>query len=383
MSKIVLAKAAIIFLFLSYILDPSGSFGLKYPLAFFGCLLSVCFIRGNFLEIVGFLVYFLYVLSYPILSSIFLQIDVGSALSQVIFIIYGLVFFPARFVSRYDAEDGFSNLLGFMFLLPILMVLSYQIAGLFGLNIYNLFTKFFITFDYGFFGIHHKEEYAGSFSNAYFRWSGLFIFIFGFYLIQNQVGRATGCFMAVLATTSFGIIFFTSVFYFIHSFIFKYKSYSRFVVVLIFLSLLPIVSDVILYKFSFEDASANVKIGHVLSFYEHFSSLSQVFIGDGFGSRFYTAGFDNFTVETEISILNMLRQGGIFFTVPFFFIIGWLIFKSIRVGRTTDGLLVFIIFLFTATNPLLMSPLFVFVYVFTLVLVLDHHDKGLRSSINV
>lgn len=109
-----------------------------------------------------------------------------------------------------------------------------------------------------------------------------------------------------------------------------------------------------------KNSSSGAKDGHIISYIEMFSQNPSYFlIGTGPGSYFYSKGFGEFTTNTEISYLELVRMFGVFFSV---FIVGiylrpFFLIKCIESFENLSLAIAYLAYLFIAgTNPLLIGP---------------------------
>jgi len=151
------------------------------------------------------------------------------------------------------------------------------------------------------------------------------------------------------------------VFFILFYLLYYKKALLSFIFTLSFTSLFGVV--LVLQLLSEINHSNIVKTGHLESSMSLFSEnpLRFLLVGTGPGSMFYTTGFDEVTVQTELTYLELIRNYGLIFTLLFIFIF-CIPFLNIINNNKYDKLLKFSLFigylsyLFIAgTNPLLIS----------------------------
>lgn len=115
--------------------------------------------------------------------------------------------------------------------------------------------------------------------------------------------------------------------------------------------------------------SYTVKIGHLLSYFEHFSNHIGVLIfGQGIGSTIYSTGVHRTVTVTELTYLELVRIWGLPITIIFGTILLIPIYKELKNHSISHLFIAYIAYLFIAgTNPLLLSStgMLVLVYVFS------------------
>lgn len=166
--------------------------------------------------------------------------------------------------------------------------------------------------------------------------------------------------------------------------IFIYKLYrnKKLTLFSLFLCIFSIVALIVIYKLMTEvgDKSLNIKLEHKNSYLHLFfiNPLRYFLIGDGPGALFYSSGFDNYVLLTELSYFDLIRRFGlinttillIIFLLPlfkiycsypseFFFcmLVGYIAFYFIAgtnpyfLGST--GFSVFVVYVYIAQNNIL------------------------------
>lgn len=169
-------------------------------------------------------------------------------------------------------------------------------------------------------------------------------------------------FLAICCTASRGTIFFSLIgFIFISGYnFFKLKKTVHSLTLFIGLALFVIVflslgsSIAFLNLFNIEDKSNSMKMDHILSFLELVDSHPGILLtGSGLGSEYYTQGFNDYTWQTEVAAIDMIRYFGIFGTL--------IIMAAILVPLKKNSMFVsyyvpfFLYFLNAQTNPLIFN----------------------------
>lgn len=145
--------------------------------------------------------------------------------------------------------------------------------------------------------------------------------------------------------------------YLCYTFYIKKKVFKSAFLIVLFFSF-ALVGTVLLL--TVKNSSSGAKDGHIISYIEMFSQNPSYFlIGTGPGSYFYSKGFGEFTTNTEISYLELVRMFGVFFSV---FIVGiylrpFFLIRYIESFENLSLVIAYLAYLFIAgTNPLLIGP---------------------------
>jgi hypothetical protein len=166
---------------------------------------------------------------------------------------------------------------------------------------------------------------------------------------------------ALFATgTRANILSIAMVFYFIHLYyVFYVKKRMTFSVLYFLIGCAGLLFAVYL-MFTVKNSSSVAKDGHVVSYIELFSGRpSYVLFGQGPGAWFYSKGFKEFTTNTELSYLELIRMFGSFFAAGIVLIYCYplLGLLSRKTFFSFSIAISYIAYLFIAgTNPLLIGP---------------------------
>lgn len=120
---------------------------------------------------------------------------------------------------------------------------------------------------------------------------------------------------------------------------------------------------------SSSEVSNTVKLGHLLSYIEHFSNHIGVLIfGQGIGGTIYSTGVHSTVTVTELSYFELVRIWGLPVTLIFGIVLLAPIYKELKKQTVSHLFIAYLAYLFIAgTNPLLLSStgMLVLVYVFS------------------
>lgn len=120
---------------------------------------------------------------------------------------------------------------------------------------------------------------------------------------------------------------------------------------------------------SSSEISNTIKLGHLLSYFEHFSNhIGVLLFGQGIGGTIYSTGVHSTVTVTELSYFELVRIWGLPVTLLFGTILLAPIYKELKKQSVSHLFIAYIAYLFIAgTNPLLFSStgMLVLVYVFS------------------
>lgn len=125
----------------------------------------------------------------------------------------------------------------------------------------------------------------------------------------------------------------------------------------LYLKLYGFISDI-----TMQSGSSQAKIGHIISIVEiMLNDIQKLLFGMGGGSSFYS-GYLGYTVSnSEVSQLECLRRFGIIYSALFFGYIFLIIYNMYKANQKMLSWGLFMLFIATASNPQLMSPMFLIV----------------------
>ena len=127
------------------------------------------------------------------------------------------------------------------------------------------------------------------------------------------------------------------------------------------------------------ELSNQVKLGHLLSYIEHFSKHTGILLfGQGIGSTMYTSGINSIVSVTELTYFELIRVWGLPVSIIFVFILLIPIYYEIKSGSISYLFIAYLAYLFIAgTNPLLLSStgMLVLVYVFSQTFSMDAQNN--------
>ena len=232
----------------------------------------------------------------------------------------------------------------------------------------------------------------GYIPGVYYRWTMLLIPATVLSL-GSHLSRRALLIVAVLLTLSTGVIVFTLAGLILAALLSDRQTLRRVTAVLLIVFLVAGIAAAAGYspllgwitsKFSPEQRGAERKLAQV----ENIARLvtqdgTTLMVGMGVGSTFYSEFLQQQVVGVEVSQADMIRQFGLPYSLAFFLYVGWLALRLIRVGGRAllwgSGLLAF--FCATATNPLLLSPVFFAVLVLARALLHVSTEKSELSGL--
>ncbi|WP_157619163.1 hypothetical protein [Psychromonas aquimarina] len=135
-------------------------------------------------------------------------------------------------------------------------------------------------------------------------------------------------------------------------------------------------SDFSIAMFSLSDEGTSHKIKHAISFIDWVNNYN-IFFGEGLASLYFSSASNEFTSQTEITILDNIRYFGIVLTIVFYFAILFPSF-SIAPWKVDNGfpLVVMLIYiLMSITNPMLVNSVGFIVVLWYWSEILHHEDK--------
>lgn len=357
----------------SNIIDVGGGLGLKYLSS--GMLMLLLFgkrkMKLNYIELVLFMVLPVSLFAY---SYLFCSVSLSAALSSVTFclaVIFSIVIANERVV----IDDILKYFLRVMYAIAaatiIVFFMAYvlKVTGNSGIYI-DLGSYLQHSLRMGFFGYNYISGILMPI--VYCRCSMFLIFALSVACYYKDKRAITVIFSANMLVTSTANILFSVVimmFYILGGLVSKKcKILTGTVGGLGVVSIILIKYQDIYMKFYeyFDDLtmgsySSKIKLGHISSILENMFSSVRIFLfGMGGGSSFYSKGLERVVTNTEVSQFECWRRFGTIYTLLFFLYILYVICKTYRLGKQyrmiSIGLLM--LFLATASNPQLLSPLF-------------------------
>jgi len=116
-----------------------------------------------------------------------------------------------------------------------------------------------------------------------------------------------------------------------------------------------------------ETYSSTIRYAHLISFINHISqNIFTIIFGDGLGTVFYTFATNEFVTKTELEHINIMRIFGLPWMIIFNYFV---VYLSINMIRNTEeeikgiGYSLLASLIVASTNPLLITPLFMFILV--------------------
>lgn len=273
---------------------------------------------------------------------------------------------------------GFLNSI---FFISILTIIVYVIFIIFPSYIIPI-SEFLDSREIGMFGLKAIEQ--SSLPGVYFKISLFYNFAFIIYLYNKNFLKACIVLIAIILSFSKSSLFIAGIILIFYP-ISTVKSYNgKFILSkqkIIFLLLIPLlvlclillsqdkISD--LYTYYYESLigksdTVNVRVEHfkslILLFKEH--PIYLIF-GQGAGTEFYTSGFNEYVNNIEIDHFNTIRKFGILWSGIFFF---FNLFIPLNLMCKCSilkyiGIAYILTFILVGTNPLLISPFFLMLFV--------------------
>lgn len=107
---------------------------------------------------------------------------------------------------------------------------------------------------------------------------------------------------------------------------------------------------------------SKAKLGHIISIVKLMMNNVQNFLfGMGGGSTFYSEYVNRVVGNSEVSQLECLRRFGVIYTILFFSYIFLVVYNLYQVKKKLLAVGVLVLFVSTASNPQLMSPMFLII----------------------
>lgn len=358
---------------LANIIDAGGGLGLKYAssLILLILLIGKSKIKFNYIECILFLVCPIALVAYAI---VFCGVSVGAAVSSVTFclaILFSIVLINEKIV----IDDILRFFMKTMCCVSIVTIILFIVAYV--MNMVGMASVFMSIGRYlqyskrmGFLGYNYI---SGIFMPVvYFRCSMFLIFAQAVACYYKDKKSIILIFIANMLVTTTANILFTMIimmcYLFGNSCSKKFKVVTGFFGGSAIVGILVIKFNDIYSKFYeyFDDLtmksdSSAVKMGHIMSIVENmFSSVRYFLFGMGGGSSFYSSGVEKKITNSEVSQLECWRKFGTIYTLMFFLYILYVMYKLYKVEKKSRILSIGlgILFLSTATNPQLLSPLF-------------------------
>lgn len=379
-SKMNVLKLMYYMVLISLIIDIGGAFGIKNIVFITAFILQLFYLfkmkgrlkfpKSLFLsEFVVFIFLPIILVSY---SIVFQNIEIYNIIPQMSAFLVWLLFPLFIMLNRDQLIKGFrvtiySGVIVIILTFLLLLLLHY-IDRMDFVSSINQFSNRFLL---GYIGI--KPIISGVFvPNVFYRWTFMIIPVVLLQVNNSKKLLLIGI-IAILMTLSTGAIFFF--FFGLLLIIMKKNGIKRktkknilmvfvLVVVVIIILMFSNYSNIIfgvIDKFSSDNISTSVKLGHIESIMHLILSDIKVLIfGTGIGSSFYSIGAGTYVTNVEVSYFNLLRQFGIVYLFVFFAYV-FNVYKGLSKTDTNGKILgvgILSLFMAAGTNPLLISPVF-------------------------
>lgn len=379
------------FFIFANLIDAAGTLGLKYLSAVLLVLLLLGkrYIKYEYIEC------FLFGLC-PILlvvyACVWSKVSIGSAISTVTFCM-ALLFSFAIYNEKIEMEEIATYFLRIMCFFSVIIICIFIVAyALLMVGQPVLYWRIGGVmqnkFQMGFFG--YAKMGSLMLPIVYFRCSMFLIFALAIACYyRNKKAMVVILIANMMVSTTANIIFSLAV---IICYLFSTatsKKFKTFLGIVGGCGLLGVIIcgfSIIYNKFgtyiddlTMQSESSQIKLGHITSiFREMFSSVRYFVFGMGGGASFYSTGREAELTSCEVSQLECWRRFGTIYTLIFFVYIFYVICRMYRLGKSykmiSIGLLLF--FMATASNPQLMSPMFL-----TIMFMCNKWQKEVRGKL--
>lgn len=339
---------------------------------------------------------------------ILLVFNIGIILLEIqnktIYMFIGIIFPLALFIVSFIIRRELSGILGGVYcctmilLVPIisnydinykkiLMICSFAIAtwtlimligdmaGLFNVNANTSMREFIYNNNIGIMG---KSSSYSFYYKIFIKTSPLVVFLLAYSLIEKRFFLCILSILALLATGTRANIGFSAICFLMY-FCFNKNSFKRNqmiarVVTIAFVVGILILNFDDLYNMLYDvfitssNNSDSVRLGHIQGLIESYKNNPfAIVMGFGVGSSYYSYSYFDYVTTMEWAYLDLLRQVGLIFFIPFMiFILYPFRVKNIHpLYKTAYAAYLLIAF----TNPLLFSSTAFLTYVFMYVLV--------------
>ena len=379
-SRINLLKLLYYMVLISLIVDIGGTFGIKnivFITAFVFQLFYLFKINGRinlpksflFSELLIFIVLPILLVSY---SIVFKYIAIHNILPQISAFLVWLIFPLVLTLNRNQLINGFRFIIYSGVIVIILTFLSLLLLHYMGrMDLVSAINQFSNRYLLGYIG--QKPIRIGVFvPNVFYRWTFMIIPVVLLQANNSKKLLLLGI-LAILMTLSTGAIFFF--FFGLLIIIIKknkipMKTKKNIIIGLFLIGTITITfmfsnySNIVIGvidKFSSDNISTSIKLGHIESIVREMLSDTRVlFFGMGIGSSFYSSGTGSYVTNVEVSHFNLLRQFGIIYLMVFFtYVLN--VYRELSRTDTNGKILgvgILSLFMAAGTNPLLISPVF-------------------------
>lgn len=349
-------------------------------------LISIADIRTNkILTISPFLIFIIFLFGY--INSFFHNVDKNLSQQFLLSVLSLFLIYP---IFKYKIDLGrIAKISGLI--MAVYTVISFLIiVVLIDTPISNIFYPFFRDYSSGSNGL---REFAEEGILSFHIGTVPFLFLaFSLYVLSFVEKKTIATFLAILVlfitmyiSASRGLIIISI---FASAYIIFCKSKFRTRIIFLGISV-PIVVVVISFMlgntnvFSSDETSNNVKIGHLISFFDHVDFFNFT-LGEGLGSYYFSKGVGKELAHTEITPLDMLRYLGFILTPIMYYMI---IFPSNKLksylGKNSLYLVIFMIYVVNSfTNPTMFNSygLLIVLWYWQKILYNDHDIKSCMNN---
>lgn len=376
-----------LFVLITLFFDMGGGFGLKL-IGILVLIIASIFKINNGINIRIFkfeIILFLFLPCIQMLLSVFIwDIPINDSISQIT---CNIVWLLALFLVQIDYKNLIKIFNKIAFIASIVTIFTFFLILFLQINnnydsIFEI-TSFARRYRVGYIGVKSIGQ-STLIPDVFFRY--IFLLIPSSFMLyaQKSQNRLIIVVLALILTTSTANILFTLLGLFILSITLNFKNtrnYSglkinHFITMgIISLLLIEVVEyinisdvvDFVLSKLTLNSESTNIKVNAIKSITDVILSNPLIFLfGSGVGSKYLDTRNYEWTINSEVSHFNLLRQFGVVYTILFFVYIGYLIYKLVFKTNKEGcslGIGLLMVFFAAGTNPLLLSPLFFLILV--------------------
>ena len=311
---------------------------------------------------ISFKILFRYIILISILLLWTLPVSFTNDISHSLFIIQSSLVLLVSFIFSDDPYYSYKSLLNASILLSIIVCIIAITSVFFPVGSI-LLKNIFFELDSGYIGI--RQFGSINMMMIHFRTSPILIIAALQYFIwsveyKNKKYNKTNfliIFTAILLSASRGLILFTLLGLLLIMIIrIKKNKYYKICFLISLFLIIFLINKIIKNSnmLSFDETSNNIKLNHILSFLNLVNdNIYRLFIGFGNGSSYYSSGFGNFTWQTEIVILDIIR----YFGIPTAIVVLFVLFLPIRFFMDKTLTIIFSLYFINAifTNPLIFN----------------------------
>lgn len=368
------ARYFIGFFIFSNIVDMAGNIGIKYAssvMLLFYIAFHLRSVKLSKHEVISLLIF---AFLFPFIS-LFIGIVDGALINSIfvplpLILTLPLIFFALKIMPGTKIINYFFNTLYFLAILVIFSnVLAFFSPSTFS-SLNPLLELFFSNID-----LYKGTRTDALVGKVYPRATLFFVAAGIYYFFIGNLFRFSVLLLAlILAVSKSGvlILIMLSLFKLQKKFLFSYRIIIFVSIFILFgfltNSIYPNYYDVLISLFTGQSETTNLRIQHTISLLAHFDQeWPSLFFGQGIGTSFFTLGTNSFETNIELDHLETIRRYGLIWAIAFYAIVLLICFRLIflngDVSNTAIGIALFAGFLAAGTNPVLISPPFMILFV--------------------